>query len=128
MIGWKVGKLFQVLALCKKKKKMFLWRGMLLYMTRKFYSYILLAATSSSRNTPWLLLLLFLWVMMMLPLIINSYNLVTFNQNLMKLVLNWRITHCLSFPGIIFLFFPFFSGKIWFYCVCGFRKISALIT
>ena len=51
-----------------------------------------LAATSSSRNTPWLLLLL-LRIMMMLPLIINSYNLISFHQNLMKLVLNWRTSH-----------------------------------
>ena len=63
--------------------------------------------TSSSRNTPWLLLFL-LRIMMMLPLIINSYNLVSFHHNLMKLVLNLRISHCLSFPGNIFLFFPFF--------------------
>ena len=75
----------------------------------KDISYIeFLAATSSSRNTPWLLLLLFLWIMMMLPLIINSYNLVSFHQNLMKLVLNWRISHCLSFPGNISFFFLFF--------------------
>ena len=67
-----------------------------------------LAATSSSRNTPWLLLLLLLLrIMMMLPLIINSYNLVSFHQNLMKLVLNWRISHCLSFPGNNFLIFFF---------------------
>ena len=76
-------------------------------------SYLFLAATSSSRNTPWLLLLFFfLWIMMMLPLIINSYNLVNFHQNLVKLILNWRITLCLSFLGIIFLFFfPFFLEK-----------------
>ena len=33
-------------------------------------------------------LFLLLRIMMMLPLIINSYNLVSFHQNLMKLVLN----------------------------------------
>ena len=63
----------------------------------------LLAVTISFRNTPWLLLLL--RIMMMLPLITNSYNFVSFHLNLMKLVLNWRINHCLSFPGNIFLFF-----------------------
>ena len=45
-----------------------------------------LAVTSSARNSPWFL---FLWrVMMMLPPIINSYNLISFHQNSMKLVLN----------------------------------------
>ena len=47
----------------------------------------LLAVTSISRNTPWLLLFLGR-IMMMLPLIINSYNLVNFHRNFMKLVLN----------------------------------------
>ena len=76
----------------------------------KSFFLLFLAATSSSRNTPWLLLLfffLFLGIMMMLPLIINSYNLVTFHQNLMKLVSNWRTSPRLSFPGNIFQFFPF---------------------
>ena len=47
----------------------------------------LLAVTSSSRNTPWLLLFLGR-IMMMLPLIIHSYNFVNFHWNFMKLVLN----------------------------------------
>ena len=74
-----------------------------------------LAATISSRSTPWLLLVLllllfffFLWIMMMLLLNINFYNLVSLYRNLMKPVLNWRISHCLSFPGNNSYFFPFF--------------------
>ena len=59
----------------------------------------------SKKLLPWL----FLWIMMMLPLIINSYNLVNFHQNLMKLFLNWRISHCLYFPEMfLFIFFKFF--------------------
>ena len=44
------------------------------------------ARHSCLRPTP--SLLLFLGIMMMLPLIINSYNLVSFHQNLMTLVMN----------------------------------------
>ena len=47
----------------------------------------------------------------MLPLIINSYNLVSFYQNLLKLVLNWRISHCLSFPRNILPLSPIFFWK-----------------
>ena len=43
--------------------------------------------------------------MMMLPLIVNSYILVNFHWNFMKLVLNQRISHCLSSTGNIFLIF-----------------------
>ena len=59
------------------------------------YESLLAATSSSSRNTLWLLLFLFR-IMMMLPLILNSYNLVGFHQNLLKFVLNLRISHCLS--------------------------------
>ena len=45
-----------------------------------------LAVISSSRNTPWLLL--FLRIMMMLPLLINSYNLISFHEILVKIILN----------------------------------------
>ena len=65
-----------------------------------------LAATSSSRNTPWLLLLLF---MMMLPLIINSYNVVSFHQNSIKLVSIHRISQYICFPrNISFILILFF--------------------
>ena len=63
-------------------------------------------------------------IMMMLPLIINSYNLVNFHWNFMKLVLNKRISHCLSFPGNIFLLSSFFLNLI-LMCLWT-RKISAL--
>ena len=34
----------------------------------------------------------------------GSYYLVSYHQNLMKLVLNYSMSHCLPFPGIIFHF------------------------
>ena len=77
----------------------------------------LLAVTSSSRNTPWLLLFL-LKIMMMLPLIMNSYNLVNFHWNFMKLDLNYRISHCLSFTWNIFLIF----FLIWFNVLVDLEK------
>ena len=114
------------------------WLGFILGFIRNWHilqgklenpnSFVFLAATSSSRNTPWLLLLFllffFLLIMMMLPLIINSYNLVSYHQNLMKIVLNWRISHCLSFPGNLSDFFLFFLENLILVHLWTYKKFS----
>ena len=61
---------------------------------------------------------------MMLPLIIYSYNLVNFHWNFMKIVLNQRISHCLSFTGNIFLIFVLFFLNLTLVCLWTWKNFS----